>query len=168
MMEGKAGGQRMVFSLPIEEWHRMGLEGDVLPVTITLEGDSMRPLIRRGRDRVTILPVMEKIRIGDIVLFRSGPTRYVVHRVWKMKDGLIQTLGDNCWNPDPWMPEEHVWGKVIRMERDGRSWRLDGKGSLVWGRFWMAVYPARKCYKKLRALAGRVYRKVFSKKSERR
>lgn len=44
--QGAATGR--VYSLSIELWHEMGLQGDMLPVTICLEGDSMRPLIRCG------------------------------------------------------------------------------------------------------------------------
>ena len=46
-----------VRSLSIHEWRRLGLEGAMLSVTICLEGDSMRPLICRGLDPVTILPL---------------------------------------------------------------------------------------------------------------
>ncbi|MBR2942674.1 MAG: S24/S26 family peptidase [Clostridia bacterium] len=75
-MRGKAYNQPVVRrSLGIEQWHALGQQGDRIPVTITLEGDSMRPLIRRGRDRVTIVPLDREIRKGDVVLFRGGPKR---------------------------------------------------------------------------------------------
>lgn len=151
-------------SLGIEQWHELGLEGNMLPVTITLEGDSMRPLIRRGRDRVTILPLMQPIQKGDVVLFKGGEKRYVVHRVYRMRDGLVQTLGDNCLNPDRWMPMDMIWGLVVKMERGGRTWRLDSRAARAFGLFWMAIFPARKAYLRCRGLAARAYRKVFPKK----
>ena len=151
-------------SLNIEQWHELGQQGDTIPVTITLHGDSMRPLIRRERDRVTIVPLERELKTGDIVLFRGGPERFVVHRVRRLKDGLVQTLGDNCYNPDPWMPLGDVWGLVIKLERDGRRFRLDGRTSRMLGRVWMAAFPLRRVYMKLRALAARSYRKVFPKR----
>ncbi len=160
--------EKCVCSLSIHEWRKLGLEGAMLPVTICLEGDSMRPLIRRGRDPVTILPLNRPLKTGDIVLFQGGPDRYVVHRVYRLRDGWVQTLGDNCWNPDPWMPLEQVWGLVIRMQRDGRTCQLDCRLSRWWGRGWMFCHPVWKVYKKLRSLAGRCYRKVFPKNAERR
>lgn len=153
-----------VRSLSIHEWRRLGLEGARLPVTICLEGDSMRPLIRRGLDPVTILPLNRPLMRGDIVLFQGGPDRYVVHRVYRLRDGWVQTLGDNCWNHDPWMPLEQVWGLVTRMQRNGRTFTLDCRLSRWWGRGWMFFHPVWKVYKKLRSLAGRCYRKVFPKK----
>ena len=150
-------------SLPIGEWHRLGQAGDMIPVTITLAGDSMRPLIRRDRDKVTIVPMNREPMIGDIVLFQGGPERYVVHRVYRLKGEFVQTLGDNCFNPDPWMKKEQVWGLVIRMERDGKVCPLDTEASRRWGRFWMAIHPARVLYKRARSLAGKIYRKIFGK-----
>ncbi len=142
-------------SLSIEQWHRLALTGTELPVRITLAGESMRPLIRRGRDLVTILPLMREARIGDVVLFRARAGRYVVHRVWKIRDGMVQTLGDNCTNPDPWMPAEQIWGLVVRFERFGRSWRLDTAPARAWGRIWMALHPIRVAGRRCRRLMGR-------------
>lgn len=153
--------QPRVQKLPIMEWRRLGMEGTILPVTICLEGDSMRPLIRRGKDRVTILPLTRELKIGDIVLFQGGADRYVVHRVYRLRPGGVCTLGDNCWNTDGWMPLENVWGLVIRMERSGRTYTLDNSLSRAFGRVWMALYPLRMLYRRCRSLAGRCYRKVF-------
>lgn len=150
-------------SIPMEQWCALAREGAAPPVTICLEGDSMRPLIRRGKDPVTIVPLRRELMKGDVVLFRLGE-RYVVHRVWQLKDGLVRTFGDNCWNPEPWFPEEQVLGQVVRYVRGGRTHRLDTPAARAWGRLWMAIHPIRLCYKRLRSLAGRCYRKVFPKR----
>ena len=150
-------------SIPMEQWCALAREGAAPPVTICLEGDSMRPLIRRGKDPVTIVPLRCGLMKGDVVLFRLGE-RYVVHRVWQLKEGLVRTFGDNCWNPEPWFPEEQVLGQVVRYARGGRTHRLDTPAARAWGRLWMAIHPIRLCYKRLRSLAGRCYRKVFPKR----
>lgn len=151
-------------SLSIEEWHRLGLEGNILPVTICLQGDSMRPLIRRGVDPVTIVPLQRPLKVGDVVLFRGGPARYVVHRVYHLKEGAVCTLGDNCWNPDGWMPLDQVWGLVVRFHRFGRSFSLDCSAARAFGRVWMFLHPLRLAYKRGRAFAAKCYRRVFPKK----
>ncbi|MBR3763131.1 MAG: S24/S26 family peptidase [Clostridia bacterium] len=150
-------------SIPMEQWCDMAREGAAPPVTICLEGESMRPLIRRGKDPVTIVPLTRSLMKGDVVLFRLGE-RYVVHRVWRLQEGLVQTFGDNCWNPEPWFPVQQVLGQVVKYSRNGRIRRLDTPVARAWGRLWMAIHPIRKCYKRLRALAGRCYRKVFPKR----
>lgn len=133
----------------------------MIPVTICLEGDSMRPLIRRGKDRVTIMPLSRPLKKGDIVLFRGGPNRYVVHRVRCMKDDRVQTMGDNCYRPDPWMPVENIIGIVVKMERSGCILRLDTPAARFWGRVWMQTHPIRMIYRRFRSMAGRCYRKMF-------
>lgn len=150
-------------AIPMETWCELAKEGSAPPVTICLEGDSMRPLIRRGKDPVTIIPLARPLEKGDVVLFRLGE-RYIVHRVWKLEDGRVRTFGDNCWNPDPWIPENQVLGLVVKYARDGRGHRLDTPQARAWGRAWMAIHPIRLCYKRLRALAGRCYRKIFPKR----
>ena len=151
-------------SIPMEAWCALAREGAAPPVTICLEGDSMRPLIRRGRDPVTIVPLSRELKKGDVVLFTLRDGRYVVHRVWKLKPGWVRTFGDNCWNPEPWFPEELVPGQVVCFVRNGRTVRLDTPVARAWGRVWMFSHPIRLCYKRLRAFAGRCYRKLFRKR----
>lgn len=152
-------------SIGIEQWWELARQGIAPPVTIPLEGSSMQPLIRRGLDPVTIVPLQRPLRIGDVVLFTSGNGRFVVHRVWKLAPGRVRTFGDNCWNPDAWIPESAVLGQVICYSRQGKTHRLDTPYARAWGRFWMALHPLRRCYLKLRQLAGRCYRRFFPKRS---
>ena len=135
-----------------------------MPVTIRLQGESMRPLIRKGRDRVTIVPVKRSLKVGDIVLFRSGDGRYVVHRVCALRTDMVCTLGDNCSFNDGWIPREDVWGLVVKMERNGRTCVLDSKWSRAFGRLWMATLPLRRIYRRVRWLAAKVYHLIFGQK----
>ena len=132
--------------MSIAQWHALARDGPVPPMRIFLEGDSMRPLIRRGRDRVTIVPLTRPLKRGDVVLFEFPPGRYVVHRVYRLRDGFVQTLGDHCWNPDPWMPERQVLGQVVQAERDRLRIPLDSTAASAFGRFWMALLPGRRAY----------------------
>lgn len=129
--------------LSIAQWRALAENGTVIPMRIPLEGDSMRPLIRRGCDPVTIAPLSRALKRGDVVLFENPPGRYVVHRVRRLKDGRVQTLGDNCWNPDPWMDEKQVLGQALQAERNGRRIPLDNRAARAFGRLWMMLLPVR-------------------------
>ena len=144
-------------TIPMEQWCALARENVAPPVTICLEGESMRPLIRKGRDPVTIVPVRGEMKKGDVVLFTLGDGRYVVHRVWRLREGLVRTLGDNCVNPEPWFPRTQVLGQVVRFSRNGHVFRLDTPAARAFGRVWMALFPMRRGYKRIRALAGRVF-----------
>ena len=146
-------------SIPMAQWVALAGEGAAPAVTICLEGDSMRPLIRRGRDPVTIIPLNRPLQRGDVVLFRLGE-RYIVHRVWKLQNGRVRTFGDNCWQPEPWFSEQQVLGLVVKYSRDGKAHRLDTPQARAWGRMWMAVHPVRMLYKRCRSLAARVVRRM--------
>ena len=156
-MESPAAEKRQ---MSIAQWRALAGEGTVIPMRIPLEGDSMRPLIRRGRDSVTIVPLSRALKRGDVVLFEYPAGRYVVHRIYRMRDDSVQTLGDHCWNPDPWMPQSCVLGLVTQFERDGKNIRLDNRLARCMGRIWTAGLPLRRCWWKSRALARRVLRKL--------
>lgn len=150
-------------SISMAQWCALAREGAAPPVTICLEGDSMRPLIRKGRDAVTIVPMQRAPMKGDVVLFTLGDERYVVHRIWRLDKNMVRTLGDNCLNPEPWFPQEKVLGQVVRFRRDGRTYRLDTPAARMWGKLWMGIHPFRQVCKKQRILAGRCWRKIFPK-----
>ena len=146
--------------MSIAQWHALARDGPVPPMRVFLEGDSMRPLIRRGRDRVTIVPLTRPLKRGDVVLFEFPPGRYVVHRVYRLRDGFVQTLGDHCRNPDLWMLERQVLGQVVQAERGRMIIPLDTALARGWGCCWMVLLPVRREYFEARALAGRALRKI--------
>ena len=132
-------------TLSIPEWHRLAQEGTKLPVRIPLSGWSMDPLIRGGRDLITVVPLEEKPQIGDIVLFAEPKgERYVMHRVWDLNNDEILTWGDNCLRPDGWLPINAVWGKAVLIERGERNIRTDPARGMKWARFW---HQAGKIYR---------------------
>lgn len=146
-------------SLSIAQWCMLARQGIVLPMHIPLDGDSMRPLIRRGLDRVTIVPLARSLRLGDVVLFEYPAGRYVVHRVRRIRGEWVQTLGDHCWNPDAWMPHTCVLGLAVQVKRDGKSIPLNRAIARAFGRIWMAGLPLRRTFWKCRARVGRTLRK---------
>lgn len=148
-------------TIGITDWCALAKEGSAPPVTICLEGSSMMPLIRRGKDPVTIVPLQRPLKIGDVVLFTTGADRYVVHRVWKISEEKLRTLGDNCVNPDPWITQDCVLGQAVLYSRNNVKHRLDTTAARLWGRAWMAVFPLRKCCIQLKGILRGYYKKLF-------
>lgn len=146
--------------LTIPQWRELAQHGAVLPMCIPLDGDSMRPLIRRGKDMVTFVPLTRPLQRGDVVLFEYPAGRYVAHRIFRISSEQMKTLGDHCQSPDPWMPASAVLGLAIQVERGKRTIPLDCPFMRALGRIWMALLPLRRTYWKVRALAGKALRKV--------
>jgi len=150
------GKYKMYQSLDILTWHQMAQEGTFLPVRICINGVSMYPLIRKSRDYVTIVPLDTRPVVGEIVLFADPAcNRYVLHRVWKVKNDQILTWGDNCNRPDRWIPAEAVWGKVILIERGKQRIKPNMTGGILLAGFWHLFGRA---YRRGRYLAGNVFR----------
>lgn len=152
----------MNMSLSIPEWHRMAMEGTAPPVRIQLNGGSMFPLIRMNRDYVTIAPPNRELVPGDIVLFSEAEiNRYVVHRVWKIKDGNVMTWGDNCLQPDGWFPREAIWGQVVLIERGKREIKPDPEKGLRWAGFWHHGTKVYRLYQRCRDGIARRIKKLI-------
>ena len=147
-------------TISVNDWHRMALKGEAPSVRILLNGNSMFPLVRWNRDYVTIEPLDGEIVLGDIVLFNEpGTGRYVVHRIWEIKDNMVLTWGDHCDRPDGWIHESCVWGKVSLVERGKRQLKPNPKTGLHWAKFWHKV---GKIYRKL----GRWWHRLIDKKDK--
>ena len=100
------------------------------PFRFTARGYSMHPFIRDA-DVITVSPLGGRApRVGEVVAFRSGEDRLVVHRVVAAgdlrSDAAAEYLirGDNCPEADGCVPPEAVLGVVTRVERAGRRRRL--------------------------------------------
>lgn len=133
-------------SISVEDWHALATEGSDIPITVCLNGDSMGPLIRKNKDKVTILPLRRAARAGDIVLFADSTGRYVVHRVWKCSEDRVITLGDHCKRPDPPLQCWQVWGLVTQVKRGNRNIPVDNPIARRLGKLWMALLPFRRRY----------------------
>ena len=154
--------QKRKVELSIEQWLELTKEGVILPVHITLSGESMRPLIRKGKERVTILPVNKPLTIGDIVLFHDKISdRYVVHRVFRIDGDRVQTLGDFCVHPDRWMDRSWVYGIVTEIHYRNRCFSTDSKFSRAFGHVWMAVRPIRPIYIGIHRVIRLIRRRCF-------
>ena len=150
------GHNKRTISIP--EWHELALRGEAPPVRIPVHGNSMFPLIRIDRDYVTIQPLTDVPEIGDIVLFHDPKRgRYVLHRVWEIRDGYILTWGDNCNRPDEWQTPDMIWGRVTLIERGKRRIATDRKKGMAFAKFW---HPAGKVYRRGRALAAGAWHRV--------
>ena len=152
-------------TLSVTEWHKIAVDGFAPAMRITLNGYSMDPLIRFRKDYVTIEQLKAKPVRGDIVLFSdpNNEERYVVHRVWKMKDNSVMTWGDNCPGPDGWIPLDNIWGKVTLIERGNRRIHPKPRLGIIWGWTW---HQAMKAYHLRERIKHKIQMKVNDKGEE--
>ena len=138
-----------VRSISVEEWSLLAKDGIDLEIRIQLYGNSMVPLIRRKKDYVVIHAFNRPLKRGDIVLFHRGDNSYVVHRVWKIHDSQIQTMGDNCYSPDIPILQEEVLGLITQVHRGNCVLYTDTKIGRCLGILWLTLMPLRRRLRKL-------------------
>ena len=106
-------------------------------VTILVRGNSMRPLLRDGRDKVILRKANdEDIKIGAVLLFRHRGS-HVMHRVTKIEGDVVIFEGDGNYklqevasrNDIIAVMETVVRPSGRRIECRGRRWRVL---SFVW------------------------------------
>jgi signal peptidase I len=103
-------------------------------VPVPVKGVSMRPFLRTG-DFAYLIPLPEKIRRGDILLFQRANKQYVLHRVYKLRrDGSVLMLGDSQLTPEPVTPHQ-LRAKVSFVRCAGQDCR---PGSFRW---WFFACP---------------------------
>ncbi len=142
----------------IEEY----LREDGLYVGLT-KGISMRPMLREGRDTVLISPVVGRLKKYDVPLYRRGED-YVLHRVVKVCEDSYVICGDNCLNKEYGVTDEQLVGVLSGFRRGDKYVALDSRSYLLYAKIWVALYPLRCIFMRLKYLAGRIFRRMFPKK----
>lgn len=133
----------------------LGTDGATCPLRVT--GTSMSPTLRDGRDRVLLraLGPSERVRRGDVALFRRSDGRPVLHRVvGARRNGDLVFNGDaQTWTEE--VPRERVVAVAVCVDRAGRLVSARCAAFRLYGILWMALRPLRPALRRLRdALRG--------------
>lgn len=121
---------------------RLLAEGKV--IQIKPEGYSMYPLLVPGRDKVLIEQIStERLRRGDVVLYRRKSGILVLHRIWKHDSKGFYMVGDNQTRIEGPLKPQQIKGKMTGIIRNGRQISAeDWRYRLVSG-LWLWLRPAR-------------------------
>lgn len=63
-------------------------------VLFSVKGESMRPFLEGGRDRVILEKIVAPVEKGDVVLAEIRPDVYVLHRVIRIENDRLWLMGD--------------------------------------------------------------------------
>lgn len=109
-----------------------------------ITGFSMWPLLCHRRDSVILNACdVKDLRKGDIVLFSPCQDQYLLHRITRLKNGMMETTGDGNVHRDGVFPVECVLAKVESVERKGKTIRVNALGWRLVFRCWMMLFPVR-------------------------
>ena len=104
----------------------------------------MYPLIIPGRDYA----VIEKsdgsnLKKSDVVLYRRSDNMMVLHRICRIKDDQIYTIGDNQIKVEGPISMNQVRGRMIVVIRDGHEISVDNIFYRMLFYLWILLIPVR-------------------------
>lgn len=114
-------------------------------VTIVARGNSMRPFIEDGRDKLVFGPV-DAFSVGDVILAEVGKGNFVCHRVVRIENGMVTMRGDGNVERTERFPLSAVRVKLVQVVRRGSVHTL--ATSRVWRCYsavWTGLLPMRRC-----------------------
>ena len=127
-------------------------------------GGCMWPSIRAG-DLLTVEPAATgDVSVGDIIVFRQGP-RLVAHRLIRRRgmgcNVVLVAQGDGSRSPDEPIAAQRLLGKVVRLQRDGRMYELEGLTARLASLLFARLLPMAPWLRGPLAMAWRIGRRVL-------
>ena len=120
-------------------------------------GVSMRPMLKEGRDLVTIRPFEGRLKKYDVPLYRRRDGGYLLHRIIGVKDDHYVIRGDNTFVKEH-VPDKELVGVLTGFKRKGKDCTVDSRGYRVYARVWNFIYPVRWLAHKCRRVCGKIKR----------
>ena len=112
-------------------------------VRFSPRGVSMRPMLREGKDTVTLSPVTGKLKKHDIPLYRRDNGAYVLHRI--IAAGKTYTcIGDNQYVYEPGIRDDQIIGVVTSFTRGKREYSVTHWRYRLYVRLWCGTVTIRK------------------------
>ena len=82
------------------------------------QGVSMLPLIRQGRDQVVLVKA-DGVKKGDAVFYQRDDGQFVLHRIVKVRKNSYVMCGDNQFELEYGITDNHILAKMKAVIRDG-------------------------------------------------
>lgn len=113
-------------------------------VTLLARGNSMRPFIEDGRDKL-IFGQVDTLSIGDVILAEPTDGVFVCHRIERIENGIVTMRGDGNTEGTETFAIERVCAKLMKVRRLGKTYDLSTSRTWkVYSAIWPRLLPARK------------------------
>lgn len=117
----------------------------------------MYPLLRQRKDSVHIIKIEEPLKKNDVILYRRDNGQYVLHRLIKIKQGKYVFCGDNQWQKEYGITDNHIIGKMIGYYRKEKYHSVD---TFSFGVYTLLIFFTRPI-RRLRDFIKRVLKKIL-------
>lgn len=104
----------------------------------TCVGTSMLPLLQQRRDLFIVRKRgPDRLCVGDVVLYRRPPDKYVLHRIVEIREKDYVILGDNCVNREYGITDEDIIGVMTGFVRRGKQHAVTEPGYRLYSFIWL-------------------------------
>lgn len=111
-------------------------------VTFSPRGVSMLPMLRQGKDKVTLSPVKGPLKKYDLPLYRLDNGKFILHRI--VEAGETYTCrGDNTYRLERGIRQDQLIAVVSSFTRGNRTISVDDPVYMLYCRVWNKTYPLR-------------------------
>lgn len=110
---------------------------------ISPNGYSMYPFLVGGRDDAVLKLTENKLKTGDVVLYRRNSGKYVLHRIYKIKDDKYYMLGDYQTEIEGPIEKEQILAVAESFVRKGKRVSCDNKRYKMYVKIWNSIVPLR-------------------------
>ncbi len=104
-------------------------------VRISPKGVSMLPMIRQGKDAVTLSPIPEKLKKYDLPLYQRENGKYVLHRITAVENGYT-CIGDNQFVYEKGIKPEQMIAVVTSFTRGNKEYSVTKLSYKLYCRIW--------------------------------
>lgn len=122
----------------------------------TTVGVSMFPMLRNRKDTIIVMPYEGRLKKYDVALYKRG-CDYILHRIIEVRPDSYVICGDNCIQKEYGITDDQILGVLTGVYRGSKKVNMDGWRYQSYARVWCALYPVRKKYLQVRAIAARVW-----------
>ena len=129
------------------------------------KGSSMRPLFKTNRDVVILKRCDAEPKKYDVVLYKDGTGKYILHRIVRVSDKCFVIRGDNTFINER-VSKNCILAVLTEFNRKGKKHLVTDRGYRLYARIWNFIYPIRPAWHLAYRLAHRVYRALFKRNSE--
>ena len=120
-------------------------------LTYSNVGVSMLPLLHQGKDLFTVAKKgTERCKVGDVVLYRRPPDKYVLHRIVEVRPDSYVILGDNCVSREYGIRDEDILGVMTGVVRKGKEHSVSDRSYRLYSAVWLHTERLRVSCKKCR------------------
>ena len=126
-------------------------------VTFSPKGTSMLPLLKEGRDSVTLTAPRRRLQKYDIIFYQRDNGQYVLHRVVRVGD-TYTCMGDHQYAPERGIRRDQIIAVCSSFVRKGKSIPSNSKRWRIYAILWHYSRPVRRVLNGARGWIARIFK----------